>query len=352
MERASREADLRALGEEPVPPLAPIMTMADPTIEGLAKLLMAGQPAVGVFSAEGGQFVGGHAMSDDAKLRSAAALSHLWDGEPWKRVRSLDGASTIANRLLAMHLMVQPDVAAQLINDPVLRDQGLLSRLLVTYPATTTGTRLHRDPSPESLTTMSRFTARMSAALSLSMSLQSGTRNELAPRSMRFAPAARALWIEFSDRVERMLGPGGQLEPISGFAAKMAEHAARLAAVVIWWSDKSAHEIDAATLRGAIRIVEHHGDEALRLWQSSVIPPDIADAQRVLDWLRYRWDSPLVSVADICQLGPNSMRTARRARELAGILAEHGWLIPQPGGGTIRGLRRREVWFICSGAQP
>ena len=96
IDRAGREADLRALGDEPLAPLAPIMTMAEPTIEGLAKLLLTGQPSVGVFSAEGGQFVGGHAMSDDAKLRSAAALSHLSDGEPWKRVRSLDGAHTIA----------------------------------------------------------------------------------------------------------------------------------------------------------------------------------------------------------------------------------------------------------------
>lgn len=352
VDRVSREADLRAMGDEPQPPLLPIMTMAEPTIEGLAKLLMAGQPSVGVFSAEGGQFVGGHALSDDAKLRSAAALSHLWDGETWKRVRSLDGASTIANRRLAMHLMVQPDVAAQLLNDPVLRDQGLASRMLVTFPATTMGTRLHRDPSAEALATVTRFTARMTAALSLPMPIRDGTRNELSPRPIRFSPDAARVWIEFSDHIERMIAPGKQLEPISGFAAKMAEHAARLAAVIAWWEDHASGTIDAATLRGAIRIVEHHGDEALRLWQASVVPPDIADAQRLQEWLRDRWDGPLVSIPDITQLGPNSVRVARRARELVGILAEHGWLLPQPGGGVIRGKRRREAWAIWGRALP
>ena len=79
---ASREADLRAIGPEPDPPLQPIIVMSEPTTEGLCKLLLAGQPSVGLFSAEGGQFVGGHAMADDAKLRSAATLSDLWGGDP------------------------------------------------------------------------------------------------------------------------------------------------------------------------------------------------------------------------------------------------------------------------------
>ena len=137
----SKRADLARLGDEPERPLTPIIVMEEPTIEGLAKLLTDGQPSVGVFSAEGGQFIGGHAMSDDAKLRSSTALSTSWDGGPWKRVRSGDGATTIPDRRVSMHLLVQPDVATQFLNDRLLRDQGLLSRLLVTSPATTMGTR-------------------------------------------------------------------------------------------------------------------------------------------------------------------------------------------------------------------
>jgi hypothetical protein len=34
----------------------------------------------------------GHAMKDDARLRSAAGLSGLWDGTPLRRVRAGDGA--------------------------------------------------------------------------------------------------------------------------------------------------------------------------------------------------------------------------------------------------------------------
>ena len=142
-----------------------------------------------------------------------------------------------------------------------------------------------------------------------------------------------------------MLGPGGVLEPISGFAAKMGEHAARLAAVMAWWAD-NAREIDAAALDGAIALVEHYGEEALRLYQSSVVPLDIAEAQRLLDWLTATWQGPFVSVPDICRLGPNSTRVAKRAKELVAILAEHGWLDPVTGGAVIEGKKRREAWSI------
>ncbi len=76
-------------------------------------------------------FIGGHGMSPDNRLRTAAGYSEMWDGHPIKRVRSLDGVSILYGRRLSMHLMVQHDAAAQFLADPLLRDQGLLSRVLV-----------------------------------------------------------------------------------------------------------------------------------------------------------------------------------------------------------------------------
>ncbi len=341
----SKRADLARLGDEPERPLTPIIVMEEPTIEGLAKLLTDGQPSVGVFSAEGGQFIGGHAMSDDAKLRSSTALSTSWDGGPWKRVRSGDGATTIPDRRVSMHLLVQPDVATQFLNDRLLRDQGLLSQLLVTSPATTMGTRLYRKPSSEALDIIAGFQARLSAAMSLPLPLRPGTRNELMPRRLRLSAEARDEWIAFSDHVERLLGPGGELEPISGFAAKMPEHSARLAAVIAWWRDHRVTEIDADAIAGAIELVQHYAQEHLRLQHASVVPPDIADAQRLLEWLIERWTEPYVSIRDICRFGPNSVRVARRARMLVKILEDHGHL-RKVENVSILGQRCREAHAI------
>ena len=89
-------------------------------------------------------------MSDDAKLRTAAGMSALWDGEPIKRVRATDGTVVLPGRRVAMHLMAQPDVAAIWLSDPLLIDQGLMSRVLVTAPEPASGRRLWHEPSPES----------------------------------------------------------------------------------------------------------------------------------------------------------------------------------------------------------
>jgi hypothetical protein len=63
--RTAAEADLEALGEEPPAPPSPERTVTEPTYEGLTRKFAEGQPSLGIFSDEGGQFLGGHAMNSD-----------------------------------------------------------------------------------------------------------------------------------------------------------------------------------------------------------------------------------------------------------------------------------------------
>jgi hypothetical protein len=113
-DRTRIKSALDELGQPPASPPPPLLTCPEPTWEGITKLLAIGWPSLGIFTAEGGQFIGGHGMSDEAKLRTAAGLSSTWDGEPIKRVRAADGVTVLPGRRLAVHLMVQPDVAAVL----------------------------------------------------------------------------------------------------------------------------------------------------------------------------------------------------------------------------------------------
>src|SRR6516164_4317705 len=117
-DRDAIRAALDALGPAPQPPLLPMLTCTEPTYEGLCRLLAHGQPSVGIFAAEGGQFIAGHGMADDARLRTAAGLSAAWDGEPIRRVRATDGVTVLPGRRIALHLMAQPDVAAMWLSDP------------------------------------------------------------------------------------------------------------------------------------------------------------------------------------------------------------------------------------------
>ena len=97
-DRSAIKAGLDKIGPAPTPPLEPLLTCPEPTYEGLCKLLWVGQPSVGLFATEGGQFIGGHGLSDDAKLRTASGLSDAWDGTPIKRVRAGDAVTALGDR--------------------------------------------------------------------------------------------------------------------------------------------------------------------------------------------------------------------------------------------------------------
>ena len=165
MSQENRELELRALGKEPPQPLHPILTAPDPTIEGLQRAWVNAPASLGIFSAEGGQFVGGHGMSQDHKLKTAAALSELWDGRGMRRLRAGDGLTILDGRRLAAHLMVQPEVAALFLNDPVLKDQGLLSRILIAAPVSIAGTRLYKETSAADEAAIKAFGARILSLL-------------------------------------------------------------------------------------------------------------------------------------------------------------------------------------------
>jgi Protein of unknown function (DUF3987) len=347
--RATIKAALDALGPAPPPPLEPLMTCPEPTFEGLCKLFAVGQPSLGIFATEGGQFVGGHGMSDDAKLRTAAGLSKLWDDGETRRVRVGDGASILPGRRLSVHLMVQPDVAGIMLNDRLLADQGLLSRFLITAPDSAAGLRRWHEPLPASEIALKRYGARLLDILEAPLPLAAGKANELEPRRLELSAEARRVWIAFADHVEAAIAPNGDLEPVRGLANKLPEHAARLAAILALVDDLGAPEISVNHMRAGIALAEHFATEALRLFGATRVNSELRLAQRLLDWLLGTWSEPAISLPDIYQRSLNAIGDKATAAKLVAILEDHGWLVRIPEGAVVSGLRRRDAWRVVRG---
>ena len=143
LDRLSREAALSALGRAPAEPVRPLFTAPEPTVEALAKHWATLPGSLGLFSPEGGQLTGGFGFGPEHRLKTAACLSALWDGGGLRRFRAGDGVTDLPGRRLALHLMIQPDAAAAFLSDAILRDQGILSRLLLArrqaWPAIASG---------------------------------------------------------------------------------------------------------------------------------------------------------------------------------------------------------------------
>ena len=342
--KEGRKFNLDALGREPLAPKSPILTMQEPTLEGLTKHLKIGHPSIGLFSSEGGQFIGGHAMSDDAKRRSAAALNALWDDGRLERIRATEDAAILPGRRLSVFLQAQPDVAQGFLTDPILRDIGLLARFLIAQPDSTIGSRRFSELAAHHKLAITTYGVKMLGLLRRELPYDE-RRDGLEPPALLMMGTTRAKWIEFSDHVEELLAPGRELHEITGFANKLAEHAARIAGVLQVFDDPDVEAMDPDYLRRGIELAEFYAAEALRLHTASRVGVELREADCLRLWLTERWHEPHVTVRAIQRGGPGSMREKDRIERLLNVLEAHHW-VARVAGVSVEGKPARTAWAI------
>jgi len=346
--RTAAQSDLEALGPEPEAPPSTDRTCTEPTFEGLTKLFAHGQPSLGLFSDEGGQFLGGHAMNADNRLKTLAALNALWMGDPIRRTRSVDGALTLYGRRLAVHLMVQPVVARAFMGDPLADGTGFMARFLMCEPASTIGTRFHAKARPDPVA-LAAFSGRLAAILETPLPMDPETR-ELQPRHLRLAAGARELLVRFADAIEAAQAPGGDLSHVTPHASKAAEHACRIAGVLALWGDLDAVEVTPANMARGIALAQFHLTEAARLADAATVSAETDKAEKLRRWLLESWPHDEITSAEVVNKGPNPLREAAKAHAALGMLERHGWIVPLDPGAVVRGKARKAAWRIVRGA--
>lgn len=353
--RIETQADLEALGPEPKAPISPNITVSEPTLEGLHLLYATGQPALGLFSDEGGQFLGGHAMNSDNRMKTVAGLSGLWGGEPINRTRSGDGASTLYGRRLTTHLMVQPIAARPLLADPIASGQGFLARFLITEPPSAIGTRLANNISVCGKVADVAATSRLLEILEADKPTAENNPQELEPRQLLLTGGARDLLRQYYNAAEQAQAPGGEFEHVTSFASKSAEQAARIAAVLTLWEDLGASMVTPETMANGIMLAQFYLGEAKRLAEAATISIEVERAERLRVWLLESWPSKAASIRrsadtivprDIVQHGPGSLRETKEAKKCLSILEDAGWVVPLPERTKVGGMTRKEAFQI------
>jgi len=322
---------LMAIREEP-PPRKPFFIVSEPTAEGLVLSLRDGQLSQALSSDEGGQFLGGHAMSEESELRTITLLSRIWDGSPIDRVRATEKEhTTLFGRRLTVHLMAQPEVANRLLGKSLYRSQGLLARFLICAPASRIGSRVH-DGSTAEPCEDARLLAFWRAVTQLLERPPHEDREigGLDPPCIALAPEARTLLVAAHNDIEVAMRDDGELSGIREFASKAVEHACRLAGVLTLIAHPEAILVTAETMRSALELVQAYLREHIRLASAASISIEVTNAVKLLDWIRRKRHRE-VSARKVMQLGPYSIREAPIAKAALRMLHDHGWLLTEDG---------------------
>lgn len=281
MEKA---ATLQALVAPEAPP-EPIVICQEPTLEGLQRSFRQGWPSQALFNDEGGQFFGGHAMNPDNALKTIAALSKYWDGAPIVRTRAAKGESAaMYDRRLSIHLQAQPRVAATVLSDPMLQEQGLLARFLIAHAHTLAGTRLYRSVNPYEFCEVQNFHRRITDLLAHVPETAEG--GGLILPSLSLTDEAAALWVESYDRTEAGQAPGAPLELVKPAASKAAENALRLAGLFAVLEGSLA--VSAEQVQRAWTLAAYYLQNTLGAAQMAESNAAEQAALEVLAWLKSR----------------------------------------------------------------
>lgn len=319
----------------------PVLLLSDATSEGIVRRLRT-RPVAGLFSSEGGLFVGGWGMRDESKIATAALLNQLWDSAEIRRDRAGAPPLFASGRRLAAHVMIQPALSANLVTDQVLVGVGLAARLLVSHPDSTAGERIFRDPCPVAARNLVDYDAATRALLECRPRFSEDDPAALVPPVLEIAGPARGLWVDYYNETERQQAHApAALRP---FLSKAAEHAARLAGVLALFANPCAAEVAAEAMTGGIELARYFSAESARLADSAGVPAEMAAADATLQWLRGLPDESF-HLTQVYQYGPPSVRTAEAARRALAKLEEHGYISRVRAGTTVGGAVRKDAWL-------
>jgi Protein of unknown function (DUF3987) len=333
---AAEDADALArtlvdIQEQP-PPRKPWYVVSEPTPEGLFLSLKDGQLSQALATDEGGQFLGGHAMTDEAEIRTITLLSKLWDGSPVDRVRATDKEHvTLFGRRLAVHLMAQPEIAARMLGKSLYKAQGMLARFLICSPASRIGSRVHDGGAADP-----RDDVRLRGywlAIRQLLERQPSENSELGgldPPCLALSPEARSLLVESYNSIEAAQQDNCPLATVREFASKAAEHACRIAAVLTLMAKADAIAVDVDTMRAALGLTQFYINEQVRLAGAAAVSLEIGNAVKLQEWLK-RTGHRHVTARTVMQKGPYAIREAPAAKAALRTLLEHGWLVTADG---------------------
>lgn len=303
----------------------------DCTPEKLAGLLAENGGRMSVISAEGDLFDVMTGRYSNSPNLGVFLKSH--NGETLIVDRIGRKGERVERPSLTLGLAIQPDVIRGLMAVKALRGRGMLGRILYSLPQDRLGFRLP-DPPPVPGHVAAAWSQGLRALLMLE-----GSRDEYghpAPLPLAFSPAANAAMVEYQERVEVMLRPGGEMGDITDWGGKLCGAVARIAGLL--------HLADAAlparraledpvgegAVRRAIRIGDYLTAHAHAAFAEMGADETVDHARRIVEWIeREAQRAGEITEFRTAELYNDLKRRFKRSEDMMpalSLLADRGYL--------------------------
>ena len=148
----------------------------------------------------------------------------------------------------------------------------------------------------------------------------------LVPTRLTLTADAKSVWVAFYNEVETRLGPGGPLSDVRDIASKIADNAARLAAVFHALEHGTSGRISGDNMERGCTLAAWYLEQAQRLFAGLEIDSGITAAAKLDSWLIDRCRSEgvqSVPTAEVSQCGPFGLRTKATWSAALEVLASH-----------------------------
>lgn len=245
---------------KPEKPVVPTYIRQDETPDSLAHSMATGWPSAGLVSSEAGQFLGGYSMNKDSRTRMCGMLNSFWSNDPYLVNRKTSDPFRVAGVRMTLALQIQERVLQDFNKQSgnLMRNIGLFSRALFSFPESTQGNRFYKMPGENEDQSLEFFYDRITKLLE--MGLETDENGRLVPTALKLDEGAGRVWIDFYNEVEASIK--GQFEEIKDMAGKAAENALRLAASFCRFMDGKI--IDVKIMKNACIIVRWYLSETNR----------------------------------------------------------------------------------------
>lgn len=227
--------------------------------------------------------LGSHAMGRDSVMRNLATLNIVWDGGEFSIGRKTTESFKMRGGRATIALQTQEATLHNFLekSGDLARGTGFLARFLVSWPASTQGSRMFTE-APMHWPHLSAFHARITAMLSQPFTLDED--GMLTPPIMSLSRGAKDAWIEYHDTIERGLTHGGELGDVRDVASKSADNAARLAALFQMF-ESGFSPVSQDVFDRASTIAAWHLSESRRFLGGFSLPREMGDATKLDGWI-------------------------------------------------------------------